>query len=153
MLHHICTVWKHTSFGCDSLGEWRCNQPCFGKCRPSIFPTSILKLYLPFCCCFNVQCKWWITNYLLQWLCSWDPRRRPTAVEVLQHPFFQVIYLADFHTTWWWVNLLPDLTIIMCCSHASMSLLRFASNQLDMHQHHHQVSPYPSDLHIHVLFH
>uniref|UniRef100_A0A0E0PSP6 Protein kinase domain-containing protein n=3 Tax=Oryza TaxID=4527 RepID=A0A0E0PSP6_ORYRU len=24
-----------------------------------------------------------------QWLCSWDPQRRPTAVEVLQHPFFQ----------------------------------------------------------------
>ncbi|XP_066375896.1 cyclin-dependent kinase F-4-like [Miscanthus floridulus] len=26
---------------------------------------------------------------LISWLCSWDPRRRPTAVEVLQHPFFQ----------------------------------------------------------------
>jgi len=26
---------------------------------------------------------------LVSWLCSWDPRRRPTAVEVLQHPFFQ----------------------------------------------------------------
>jgi protein kinase len=36
---------------------------------------------------------------LISWLCSWDPRRRPTAVEVLQHPFFQVIYLTDFHTT------------------------------------------------------
>jgi len=26
---------------------------------------------------------------LISWLCSWDPRKRPTAVEVLQHPFFQ----------------------------------------------------------------
>jgi protein kinase len=26
---------------------------------------------------------------LISRLCSWDPRRRPTAVEVLQHPFFQ----------------------------------------------------------------
>ncbi|XP_062233751.1 cyclin-dependent kinase F-4-like isoform X1 [Phragmites australis] len=26
---------------------------------------------------------------LISWLCSWDPQRRPTAVEALQHPFFQ----------------------------------------------------------------
>ncbi|XP_051197952.1 cyclin-dependent kinase F-4 isoform X1 [Lolium perenne] len=26
---------------------------------------------------------------LISWLCSWDPCKRPTAVEVLQHPFFQ----------------------------------------------------------------
>uniref|UniRef100_A0A0D9WL47 Protein kinase domain-containing protein n=1 Tax=Leersia perrieri TaxID=77586 RepID=A0A0D9WL47_9ORYZ len=26
---------------------------------------------------------------LISWLCSWDPQRRPTAVEVLQHSFFQ----------------------------------------------------------------
>jgi male germ cell-associated kinase len=37
-------------------------------------------------------------NYYVQWLCSWDPRRRPTAVEVLQHPFFQVVYLVYFCT-------------------------------------------------------
>lgn len=40
----------------------------------------------------------------------------------------------------------------MCCSHASMSLLRFASNQLDMHQLHHQVFQYPWELCIHVFF-
>ncbi|PKA60801.1 Cyclin-dependent kinase F-4 [Apostasia shenzhenica] len=29
---------------------------------------------------------------LISSLCSWDPRRRPTAVKALQHPFFQPCY-------------------------------------------------------------
>lgn len=29
---------------------------------------------------------------LISWLCSWDPRKRPTAAEALQHPFFQRCY-------------------------------------------------------------
>ncbi|KAG0486101.1 hypothetical protein HPP92_008196 [Vanilla planifolia] len=29
---------------------------------------------------------------LISWLCSWDPNRRPTAVQALQHPFFQPCY-------------------------------------------------------------
>lgn len=29
---------------------------------------------------------------LISWLCSWDPKRRPTASEALQHSFFQPCY-------------------------------------------------------------
>ena len=31
---------------------------------------------------------------LISRLCQWDPSRRPTALEALQHPFFQVHCLA-----------------------------------------------------------
>ncbi|KAK9137165.1 hypothetical protein Sjap_007759 [Stephania japonica] len=27
---------------------------------------------------------------LIDWLCSWDPSTRPTAMEALQHPFFDI---------------------------------------------------------------
>ena len=32
-----------------------------------------------------------VFDAFLQSLCSWDPFKRPTAAEVLRHPFFQVI--------------------------------------------------------------
>ena len=33
---------------------------------------------------------------LIAWCCQWDPAKRPTALEALQHPFFQVC-LAHHH--------------------------------------------------------
>lgn len=32
----------------------------------------------------------------LQSLCSWDPCKRPTASEALQHPFFQVVFSLNW---------------------------------------------------------
>lgn len=37
----------------------------------------------------------------LQSLCSWDPCKRPTAVEVLQHRFFQVTNLFHVFNVFW----------------------------------------------------
>jgi male germ cell-associated kinase len=33
---------------------------------------------------------------LITSLCSWDPCKRPTASEALQHPFFQVMNFSSF---------------------------------------------------------
>ncbi|KAH0643908.1 hypothetical protein KY289_034882 [Solanum tuberosum] len=38
---------------------------------------------------YLIACHFIFFCYLLQSLCSWDPRKRPTAIDALQHPFFQ----------------------------------------------------------------
>ncbi len=36
---------------------------------------------------------------LMTAMCQWDPAKRPTAVQALQHPFFQVVSYT--HITGW----------------------------------------------------
>jgi serine/threonine protein kinase len=100
-------VWKHTAFGNGSFSKWRRSEPDFGKYQQFL---SLLKVAVKWSC----SDKWLATTFTIcQWLCSWDPCKRPTAVEVLQHPFFQVIFLMSFHTIRRFIDSSDDLTKIV----------------------------------------
>ena len=69
-------------------------------------------------------------------MCQWDPAKRLTAVQALQHPFFQVSYMCcacqSFHTRVAILVMcrrlpeqrahLPQISQLICASPASLSL-------------------------------
>ena len=51
-------------------------------------PAAALSAVVPNACPEAVE--------LMRWMCAWDPRKRPTAAQALQHPYFQVTCLSYY---------------------------------------------------------
>ncbi|KAG5591777.1 hypothetical protein H5410_042291 [Solanum commersonii] len=77
-IYRICSV-----IGTPSKSEWAHGHELAGAINyqfPQICGVTLSKV-LPYVSEDAIN--------LITWLCSWDPCKRPTAVEVLQHRFFQ----------------------------------------------------------------
>ena len=52
---------------------------------------------------------------LMTAMCQWDPAKRPTAVQALQHPFFQVHSHTQIAVWWASVHHASSWSIMQCC--------------------------------------
>ena len=70
---------------------------CFCKCFHACHVFHSFALNYPW------PCLWlWAIFLIQQQLCSWDPLKRPTAEQALQHPFFQVSNWSLLNLSQYW---------------------------------------------------
>jgi serine/threonine protein kinase len=49
------------------------------------------------CCCCWLHCQAVALTDLLTPMLAWDPSDRPTAAELLSHPYFKPLHNADYY--------------------------------------------------------
>ncbi|CAN1299416.1 Cyclin-dependent kinase F-4 [Linum perenne] len=86
-IHKICSV-----IGTPTMDTWADGLKLAASMRYQfpVFPGVHLSSLIPSASDDAVK--------LITSLCMWDPTKRPTASEVLQHPFFQVDFLELLHS-------------------------------------------------------